>query len=131
MCSTTSSRPLRSLAERGEPCLGDLFVFLGRREARTDAADHLAIDHDRKPALHLDEAASGYRRVTTVVDCLLQRLSRLLEERRAARLACRKLDPGGQCGMVHALEQNDPAAIVDDRDDTAPVIALRLGLGRC
>jgi len=40
-------------------------------------------------------------------------------------------DPGGQCRMVHALEQNDPAAIVDEGDDAAPVIALRFGLGRC
>jgi hypothetical protein len=36
-------------------------------------ADHLAVDHDRKSALHLDEAPSRYRRVTTVVDCVLQR----------------------------------------------------------
>ena len=80
------------LCERGKSCLGDLFVFLGRRKARTDAADHFAVDDDRKPALHLDEAASGYRRVTTVIDCLLQRLGGLLEECGTARLARRQLD---------------------------------------
>ena len=80
------------LCERGKSCLGDLFVFLGRRKARTDRADHLAVDHDRKPALHLDEASSGYRCVTTVVDRLLQRLGGFLEERRAARFACCQLD---------------------------------------
>jgi hypothetical protein len=37
----------QSLAERSEPCLGDLFVFLGRREARAGGAGHLAIDHHR------------------------------------------------------------------------------------
>jgi len=31
--------------------------------------------------------------------------------------------------MIHAFEKNDPAAIVDDRDNAAPVVALRLGLG--
>jgi hypothetical protein len=29
-----------SLAEPGETCPGDLFVFFGRRKARIDAADH-------------------------------------------------------------------------------------------
>jgi hypothetical protein len=56
----------RSLVEPGEPCLRNLFV-------RAEGADHLAVDYHRKPALHLDEAASGYRRTTTVTDCVLQR----------------------------------------------------------
>jgi hypothetical protein len=33
-----------------------LFVLPRYRETRADTADHLAIDHDRKPASHLDEA---------------------------------------------------------------------------
>ena len=119
------------LCERGEACFGDLFVFLGCGKTRADASDHFAVDYDREPALHLDEASSGYRCVTTVVDRLLQRLGGFLEERRAARFACCQLDRSGHRGMIHAFEQNDPTAFVDDRDDTASVIALRLGLGRC
>src|ERR1700720_1592334 len=84
-----------AMCERGKSCLGDLFVFLGRREARADAANHLAVDYDWKPALHLYKAASGYCRVTTAVDCLLQCLGGFLEERRAARLALRQLDRSG------------------------------------
>jgi hypothetical protein len=42
------------LSERGKSCFGDLFVFFGRRKARSDTADHLAVDDNRKPALHLD-----------------------------------------------------------------------------
>src|SRR5208283_5310141 len=42
----------------------------------------------------------------------------------------RELDPGGQRRMVHVLEENHPAAIVDDRDHTTSVIALGLSLGR-
>jgi hypothetical protein len=60
----------------------------------------------------------------------IQRLGGLLEERRAARLARRQLDRRGHRGVVHAFEQNDPTAVVDDRDDARPVVALRLGLGR-
>jgi hypothetical protein len=52
----------------------------------------------------------------------------LLEQRRAARLARRQLDRSGHRGVVHAFEQNDPTAVVDDRDDARPVVALRLGL---
>ena len=39
------------LCERGESCLGDLFVFLGCGEARADAADHLAVGHHRDRSL--------------------------------------------------------------------------------
>src|ERR1700731_4680217 len=95
------------LCERGMSCLGDLFVFLGRRKARADAANHLAVDYDWKPALHLYKAASGYRRVTAVVDGLLQCLGGFLEERRAARLALRQLDRSGHRWMVHPFEQNE------------------------
>jgi hypothetical protein len=32
--------------------------------------------------------------------------------------------------MVHALEHDEPASVVDNRDDAAPVISLGLRLGR-
>ena len=41
---------------------------------------------DRKPTLHLDEAASRHRRVAAVVDRILKCLGGILEERPAARL---------------------------------------------
>jgi hypothetical protein len=47
-------------------------------------------------------------------------LGGFLEECCAARLACRKLDRGGHRSMVHAFEQNDPTAIIDDRETSRP-----------
>src|SRR5260221_7734575 len=69
---------LRSLAERGEPCLRDLHVVLRRIEACTDRADHLAIDHDRKASLHLDEAARRHGGDASMIDGVLERLAWLL-----------------------------------------------------
>jgi hypothetical protein len=45
---------------------------------------------DRKPTLHLDEAASRHRRVAAVVDCILKCLGGLFDERPAARLGAAK-----------------------------------------
>ena len=45
------------MRERRYSGLRDLRVVLGRVEACTDRTDHLAIDHDWKASLHLDEAA--------------------------------------------------------------------------
>jgi hypothetical protein len=52
-----------------------------------------------------------------------------LEECCAARLACRQLYGSRHRHMVHAFEENEPSAVVDDRQDAAPVVVLRLGLG--
>jgi hypothetical protein len=39
------------------------------------------------------------------------------------------LDGRRHRGAVHALQHNEPATIVDDRDDTAPLVAFGLGFG--
>jgi len=67
--------------ERGEPCLSDLYVVLRSIEACADAADDLAIDHDRQPPLHFDIAVRRHCRDAPVIDGILQCLARLFEER--------------------------------------------------
>jgi hypothetical protein len=69
-------------------------------------------------------------RIDSRFSAACQRLGGLFEEPRAARLAWRQLDRRGHRGVVYAFEQNDPTAVVDDRDDATPVVALRLGLSR-
>ena len=44
--------------ERGESCLRDLYVVLRSIEACADAADYLAIDHDRQAPLHFGVTAA-------------------------------------------------------------------------
>jgi hypothetical protein len=96
------------MRDRCQPGLRDLHVVLRRVEARSDGADHLAIDHDRKPALHLDEALRGNGSNATVVDRVLERLARFLEQRGCSGLPRRKLNAGGLGGMVHPLDQDRP-----------------------
>ena len=48
---------LSGLSVNHEPCLGDLFGFLGCGEASADGADHLAIDAHRERPLHFDETS--------------------------------------------------------------------------
>jgi hypothetical protein len=59
--------------------LRDLDVVLRRIEARADASDDLAIDHDWKTALHLDETRRRDGSGSTVIDRVLERLARLFE----------------------------------------------------
>jgi len=76
------------MRDRCQPGLRDLHVVLRRVEARSDGADHLAIDHDWKPALHLDEALRGNGSNATVVDRVLERLARFLEQRGCSGTLC-------------------------------------------
>ena len=57
---------------------GDLNVMLRRVETGTDPAYDLAVDYDRKTALHFDEVMGGHSRGSAVVDGILQGLARFL-----------------------------------------------------
>jgi hypothetical protein len=96
---------------------------LRRVEARCDGADHLTIDNDRKPSLHFREALCGNGSNATVVDRVLKRLTRLLEQRRCSSLAGSKFHAGEIGGMVHALDQDRPSTIIDYGDNSGQVIA--------
>jgi hypothetical protein len=65
------------MRERRNSGLRDLHVVLGRVEASTECTDHLAIDHDWKASLHLDEAARRDGRDAAVVNRILERFARL------------------------------------------------------
>jgi hypothetical protein len=66
----------------------DLNVVLGCIETCSDSTDHLPIDHNWETTLHLDEVARCDLGDPTVIDGVLQRLTRFLEQRRGSRLAC-------------------------------------------
>jgi hypothetical protein len=53
-----------------------LHVVFRRVEARPDSADHLAVNDNWEPALHLGEALRGNGRNTTVVDRVFECLTR-------------------------------------------------------
>ena len=76
------------MRDRCEPGLRDLNVMLRRVEARPDSANHLAIDDNWKPALHLGEALCRHRSNATVVDRVLERLARFLEQRGCSGTLC-------------------------------------------
>ena len=101
------------MRERRNSGLRDLHVVLGRVEACTDRTDHFAIDHDGKASLHLDEASRRHGRDAAVVNRILERLARLLEQRCGSCFARRKFDTGGIGGVVHAFNENGPATVVD------------------
>src|SRR5271168_4525069 len=83
-----------SMLERREPGLRDLHIVLRRIEARTDAADHLAIDDDGQTALHLDKVARAQQCDATVINGVLERFARLLEQSRGPRLSGREFNSG-------------------------------------
>jgi hypothetical protein len=66
-----------------------------------------------------------------VVDCILKRLARFLEQRGRPGLAGRQFHAGDVGGMVHALDQDRPPAVVDHSDNSGQMIArcLRFGSG--
>src|SRR5271165_2630117 len=76
----------------GKPCLRDLHIVVRRIEARADAADHLTIDDDRQASLHRDEVTCRDQCDTTVIDGVLERLARFLEQSSRASLSRRKLN---------------------------------------
>jgi hypothetical protein len=113
------------MRDRCQPGLRNLHVVLRRVKARADGPDHLAIDNNRKPALHLGEALRRNGSNATVIDCVLKRLTWLLEQRGCLGLARRKLHAGDIGGMVHALDQDRPPAVIDQSDNSGQVIARR------
>jgi hypothetical protein len=60
------------MRNRCQTGLRDLHVVLRRVEARPDGTNHLAIDDDRKPALHFREARCRYGSEATLVDRVLK-----------------------------------------------------------
>ena len=96
--------------------------MLRRVKARADSADHLAIDDNWKRALHFGEAARGNRGDATVVDRIFKRLTGLLEQRSRSGLARRKFhagETGEMAGLVHALDQERPSAVIHHRPTPA------------
>jgi hypothetical protein len=91
------------MRQRPNPGLRDLHVVLGRVEACTEPSDHLAIDHDWKASLHLGEAARRHGRNAAMVDRILERPARLLEQRCRPGFARCKFNTGDIGGMVHAF----------------------------
>jgi hypothetical protein len=93
--------------------------MLRRVKARPNGAEHLAIDDNWERALHLGEAARGNRGNAAVVDHIFQRLTWLLDQRCRSGLARRKLHAGEVGGMVHALDQDRPSAVIHHRPTPA------------
>jgi len=103
--------------------------MLRRVKAGPDGADHLAIDDNWQAALHFSEAARRNGSKATMVDRIFERLTRLLEQRCRSGLAWRKFHAGEIGGMVHALDQDRPPAVIDHRHNSGQVIAGRFRLG--
>jgi hypothetical protein len=106
------------MRDRCQPSLGDLHVVLRGVEAHPDGADYLAIDDNRQPALHLGEALGRNGSNATVVDRILKRLARFLEQRGCSRLAGGKFHAGEISGMIHAFDLDRPPAIVDNGNNS-------------
>jgi hypothetical protein len=70
----------------------------------------LAIHDDRKAALHLCKALRRDRRNAAAVDCVLDRLAPLLEQRCWSDFVGRQLYAGEIGGMIHPLQQDQPPA---------------------
>src|ERR1700744_4647409 len=117
------------MRDRCQPGLRDLLVVFRRVEARPDGADHLAIDDDRKSALHLREALRRNGSKATMVDRVLKRLTWFLEQRGCSSLARGKFHAGEIGRVVHTLDQDRPPAIIDYGDNSGQVIVRRLRLG--
>jgi hypothetical protein len=84
--------------------LSDLRIVLFGIGARADRPDHFALDDDRKRAPHLDEARCRHCGNSTIVDRVVEILTRLFEQGRCSRCTRRKLNPSEQGGMFHPLD---------------------------
>ena len=69
------------------------------------------------------------RRAAALGHFLLERFRLALKEHGGLRLADRDVDRD-ELGVVHALEQQQIAAVVDDRDGDEPVVLARFGFRR-
>src|SRR4029077_10942453 len=83
--------------------------------AGADGSDDLAARDDRHAALDRDRAMQRQYRVATTGDRILEDLCRPAEKGGRARLFDGDLDRT-ELGVVHALEVDQEAAVVDDRD---------------
>ena len=87
-CGVTGSSRLGSIrSERREAGSSDLRVVLFGVGADANRPDHFAIDHDRKRALHLDEAGRRRGGDATIVDRIFEILARLFEQGRCSGFA--------------------------------------------
>ena len=107
-----------------------------RRTARTPHYDGVRKDANEPTVIglfgiapHLDEVLRRNGSNATVVDRVLERLTRFLEQRGCAGLARRKLHAGKIGRVVHALNQDRPTAVIDHGDDASQMNARGLRLG--
>jgi hypothetical protein len=70
--------------------------------------------------LHFRETLRRDCSNATVVDRVLERLTLLLEQRGCSSLAGRQFHTGEIGGMVHTLDQDRPAAVVDHGNGSGP-----------
>src|SRR5262245_34464305 len=113
------------LADAG---LGAVLVFLAGAAADAAGALDRAGADDRHRALAHDHVAAGVRRDATerrMVGALGQRAAGPAERRRGDRLALAAVDAGPAC-VVHALERDQAAAGVADRNADVDLERLRL-----
>jgi hypothetical protein len=103
-CVINAAAAFNSMRNRCQTGSRDLHVVLRRVEARSDGTNHLAIDDDRKPALHFRETMCRYGSKAPLVDGVLNRLARLLEQRRRSSLAGGKFHADEIGCMVQALD---------------------------
>src|SRR5271169_1798867 len=68
-----------SMRNRRQPGSCYLHVMLRRVEARPNGADHIVIDDNRRPALHLGETLRSDGGYATMVDRVFERLTWFLE----------------------------------------------------
>src|SRR5260370_29944280 len=100
-CTTVQTQTLLRRGAAG-------YLFL-RRGGGADSPGQPSRAALRKRALHFDETTRSRGRDATTVDSILEILARLLEQRRGARLARRKLDSGEYSGVIHPLNQDRPS----------------------
>src|SRR5262245_64233165 len=99
--------------QRLDAGLRDLLVLVRLHAGDADRADAVVLVHDRQAALDQD-AGGKADEGRTLLDALLEELARPLGERRGARLAERHFGRDRRAA-VHALEAEQEAGIVDDR----------------
>ena len=100
--------------------------FSGKASGQTIVYPNDVPNHE----LHLNEITCRNRRGPAVIDGVLQRLTRLLEQRCRSSLAGCEFDACNKGCIVHSQHEDRPAAIVDHGDDAGHILAPRFRLGR-
>jgi hypothetical protein len=117
-----------STGECRQSGLRDLHIVLRRIEARSNGVDNLAIDDDRKAALHLCEALRRDRRNAAMVDRPRQRATSLLPAaalagvgaRKAARIVSASRFTPAQARAIEGKNE----LLAANRDKPRPLVSL-------